>query len=79
MEVLGLFHEATARWFAAGVGEPTAVQREAWPAIAGGDVYKRQELRSCRRILPGDVRLSLYPAKARFSRMRAQAARALPR
>ena len=36
MEVLGLFHEATARWFAAGVGEPTAVQREAWPAIAGG-------------------------------------------
>ena len=33
---MGLFHEATARWFAAEVGEPTAVQREAWPAIAGG-------------------------------------------
>ncbi len=36
MEVLGLFHEATARWFKDSVGEPTAVQQEAWPAIAGG-------------------------------------------
>ena len=36
MEVLGLFHEATAQWFAGSVGTPTAVQREAWPAIAGG-------------------------------------------
>ncbi|MBR3504432.1 MAG: DEAD/DEAH box helicase [Clostridia bacterium] len=30
------FHESTADWFEAAVGEPTAVQRAGWPAIAQG-------------------------------------------
>jgi ATP-dependent Lhr-like helicase len=30
------FHPTVARWFADRVGEPTAPQREGWPAIAGG-------------------------------------------
>ena len=30
-----LFSPETARWFSETLGRPTAVQREAWPAIAG--------------------------------------------
>ncbi|HHV10895.1 MAG TPA: DEAD/DEAH box helicase [Clostridiales bacterium] len=33
---LGLFEGTTARWFQAALGGPTAVQEEAWPAIAAG-------------------------------------------
>ncbi len=34
-----LFHESTANWFESAVGQPTAVQRAGWPAIArGGNV-----------------------------------------
>ncbi|NLG25147.1 MAG: DEAD/DEAH box helicase, partial [Clostridiales bacterium] len=33
---LSLFSPETARWFAESVGRPTAVQRDGWPAIAGG-------------------------------------------
>ena len=36
MDILGMFHEDTARWFAGAIGEPTEVQRAAWPAIAEG-------------------------------------------
>lgn len=36
MNSLELFHPLTARWFAGAVGKPTAVQEEAWPAIAAG-------------------------------------------
>lgn len=32
-----MFHERTKRWFRESVGEPTQVQREAWPAIAAGE------------------------------------------
>ena len=35
-EALRGFSPETARWFAGQVGVPTAVQREAWPAIASG-------------------------------------------
>ena len=31
-----IFDKTTADWFAAALGEPTQVQKEAWPAIAGG-------------------------------------------
>ncbi|MDR1669048.1 MAG: DEAD/DEAH box helicase [Oscillospiraceae bacterium] len=31
-----LFDALTRRWFASALGEPTAVQKEAWPAIASG-------------------------------------------
>ena len=31
------FSEQTRTWFAACVGEPTAVQREGWPHIAAGE------------------------------------------
>lgn len=31
-----IFDKITADWFAAALGEPTQVQKEAWPAIAGG-------------------------------------------
>jgi ATP-dependent Lhr-like helicase len=34
--VLELFDPITARWFAQVIGTPTAVQEEAWPAIASG-------------------------------------------
>ncbi len=34
---LGLFHPVTARWFRETLGEPTAPQREGWPAIARGE------------------------------------------
>ncbi len=34
---LGLFHPITAAWFRAALGEPTAPQREGWPAIARGE------------------------------------------
>jgi len=33
---LDLFHEATKTWFESNIGRPTAVQEEAWPAIAAG-------------------------------------------
>lgn len=33
--VLGLFTQPTAEWFLKTYGEPTEVQKEAWPAIAG--------------------------------------------
>lgn len=36
MNPLELFHPHTARWFARSIGTPTAVQEEAWPAIAAG-------------------------------------------
>ncbi|HEY4230558.1 MAG TPA: DEAD/DEAH box helicase, partial [Thermoanaerobaculia bacterium] len=36
MDSLSSFHPAVARWFSARFGEPTACQREGWPAIAGG-------------------------------------------
>lgn len=35
-EVLGLFREKTAKWFSDTLGEPTAVQKEAWPLISAG-------------------------------------------
>ncbi len=35
-EVLGLFREETSRWFTDALGEPTAVQKEAWPLISAG-------------------------------------------
>ena len=35
-EMRALFDETTCRWFEESVGEPTAVQREGWPAIARG-------------------------------------------
>ena len=35
-DVLKLFGEETAVWFKEALGEPTQVQREAWPAIAAG-------------------------------------------
>ncbi len=35
---LGLFHPITAAWFRAALGEPTAPQREGWPAIARGEL-----------------------------------------
>jgi Lhr-like helicase len=31
--VLNLFDPLTKRWFEADLGEPTTVQKEAWPAI----------------------------------------------
>ena len=31
-----IFGKNTADWFAGALGEPTPVQKEAWPAIAGG-------------------------------------------
>ena len=31
-----LFQESTANWFESAVGQPTAVQRAGWPAIARG-------------------------------------------
>lgn len=34
--VLGLFGEGTRKWFRSALGEPTPVQKEAWPHIAGG-------------------------------------------
>ena len=34
---LGLFHPVTAKWFRTALGEPTAPQREGWPAIARGE------------------------------------------
>ncbi len=34
---LGLFHPITAKWFREELGEPTAPQREGWPAIARGE------------------------------------------
>jgi ATP-dependent Lhr-like helicase len=34
--VLSSFHPAVARWFASHLGEPTAPQREGWPAIRAG-------------------------------------------
>ena len=34
---LGAFHPAIQRWFAERLGEPTAVQRRAWPAIRSGE------------------------------------------
>ena len=55
--VLELFSVSTAEWFQETFGEPTKVQKEAWPAIAAGnhvlvsaptgtgDVYKRQQER----------------------------------
>ena len=36
MTALSLFDPYTASWFARAIGEPTAVQAEAWPAIASG-------------------------------------------
>ncbi len=33
---MNIFHPLTRRWFASTLGEPTAVQNEAWPAIASG-------------------------------------------
>ncbi|MBN1423397.1 DEAD/DEAH box helicase [Candidatus Fermentibacteria bacterium] len=37
MSVLSLFHPWVARWFEARMGDPTQVQRSAWPCIARGD------------------------------------------
>jgi ATP-dependent Lhr-like helicase len=34
---LSAFHPTIARWFAARLGEPTAAQREGWPAIRAGE------------------------------------------
>src|SRR6185437_4918010 len=34
---LGLFHPITEKWFREALGEPTAPQREGWPAIARGE------------------------------------------
>jgi ATP-dependent Lhr-like helicase len=34
---LRLFHPITAKWFRTALGEPTAPQREGWPAIARGE------------------------------------------
>ena len=34
--VLELFDEGTQRWFCSALGEPTPVQKEAWPHIAAG-------------------------------------------
>ena len=31
------FHPLTAAWFAAALGEPTDIQRQAWPRIAAGE------------------------------------------
>ena len=36
-DALALFHPVTAAWFRAVFGEPTAPQREGWPAIARGE------------------------------------------
>src|SRR5690606_29479276 len=36
VDVLEMFHPVVARWFADRFGEPTAPQRDGWPAIAGG-------------------------------------------
>lgn len=36
MEAMELFHSYTTAWFSRVLGEPTAIQKEAWPAIAGG-------------------------------------------
>ena len=35
--VLDIFENATAEWFERTLGEPTPVQREAWPMIAAGE------------------------------------------
>jgi len=35
--VLDIFSEHTKRWFESSLGEPTAVQKEAWPSIAKGN------------------------------------------
>ncbi len=35
--VLELFEESTARWFQGALGEPTPVQKEAWPMISRGE------------------------------------------
>jgi len=35
-DVLKLFHSKTQKWFAHTLGEPTSVQKEAWPGIAAG-------------------------------------------
>ena len=35
-DCLQLFNEKTAKWFKETLGEPTPVQKEAWPAIAAG-------------------------------------------
>ena len=35
-DCLQLFHTQTAGWFEETLGEPTQVQRQAWPAIASG-------------------------------------------
>ena len=35
-DLTSIFDENTADWFASTLGEPTPVQKEAWPAIAGG-------------------------------------------
>ncbi len=35
-DCLQLFDENTKRWFKETLGEPTPVQKEAWPAIAAG-------------------------------------------
>lgn len=37
MQTLNLFSQYTAAWFSHALGEPTAVQKAAWPAIAAGD------------------------------------------
>ncbi|HWB31947.1 MAG TPA: DEAD/DEAH box helicase [Acidobacteriaceae bacterium] len=36
-DALALFHPITAQWFREALGEPTAPQREGWPAIARGE------------------------------------------
>jgi ATP-dependent helicase Lhr and Lhr-like helicase len=37
IKALEIFDQRTARWFAHSLGSPTAVQEEAWPAIAAGE------------------------------------------
>ena len=37
MSSLNIFHQYTANWFRHSLGEPTAVQEAAWPAIAAGE------------------------------------------
>ena len=36
-QVTGLFRKETAKWFFQALGEPTPVQKEAWPCIAAGE------------------------------------------
>ncbi len=36
-DLLTLFHPLVARWFAERYGEPTEIQRLAWPRIAAGE------------------------------------------